>query len=394
MALAFIAVFSAGIVALAVAVVKSNMQARAHGYRRVPGAGPTGGHQEHGLRDRLRALTDINLVGNYVSANDPAGFLASYAYQSGTSLGGAFRRVSPSEASLSLSYSAAGVSGPYACSLSAISRAAPVNQGTPLSPVYLFRYRYTIDGSATEGRVTRRVNLAGIFSVQVQLDNFARYALFTNRQQNAAGSNVWFTNRTRYSGPVHTNGTCNFANNPSGAFTGKVTSVGTSAQYYNGGRPVLLNADRNGNVDVPTFGGGFERGVPNIPMPSTTTADRQREAALGLSTGASTARYGTWVHLGTAGGAMTGGIYIQGNASMTLSAGADTATYTITLGSTVTTVTANYSLNQTTVRVGSGTPTSYSVVPNGMIFVDGSLTGLSGTVQRDSQITVAATGDV
>jgi hypothetical protein len=79
---------------------------------------------------------------------------------------------------------------------------------------------------------------------------------------------------------------------------------------------------------------------------------------------------------------------------MTMSAGTDTATYTITQGSTVTTVTADYASNQTTVRVGSGAPTSYSGIPNGMIFVDGSLTGLAGTVQRDSQVTVAATGDV
>lgn len=354
------------------------------------------------LRNRLQrdlpaqfaALTSVAPIDTYVSSNDPAGFLTAYAYQAGTSFGGAFTRVSASEARLTPSYTASGAPGPYACTLSVISRAAPVNTGTAFAPVYLFRYRYNIDGSATDGGLTRQVNLQGIFSVQVQQDNFARYALLTNRQTNAAGSNVWFTNRTNFSGPVHTNGTFNFANNPSGSFTGKVTSVGTTARYYNGGAPVLLNANQNGTVDVPTFGQGFDRGAASIPMPATTTANRQREAALGLSTGASTAGYGPGVHLGASGGAMTGGIYVNGNATMAMSAGTNTATYTITQGSTTTTVTVNYSSNQTTVRTGAGPPTSYSGVPNGMVFADGSVTGLSGTVQGDSQVTVAATGDV
>jgi hypothetical protein len=155
-----------------------------------------------------------------------------------------------------------------------------------------------------------------------------------------------------------------------------------------------LNANANGTIDVPTFGGGFERGVANIPMPSTTTANAQREAALGLPSGASTSGYGAGVHLGTSGGAMTGGIYINGNATMSLSTGGNSATYTITQGSTTTTVSVNLSSNQTTIRVGAGAPTTYSGVPNGMVFADGSLSSLSGTVQQDSRVTVAATGDV
>ena len=142
------------------------------------------------LSGQLRTLPDLIVPGTYVSNNDPAGFLATYAYQGGTSFGGAFQQISASEARLALSYTASGTPGPYTCTLAVISRAAPVNQGTALSPVFLFRYRYTIDGSATDGGITRQVNLQGIFSVQVQLDNFARYALFTNQQRNAAGSLV------------------------------------------------------------------------------------------------------------------------------------------------------------------------------------------------------------
>ena len=182
--------------------------------------------------------------------------------------------------------------------------------------------------------------------------------------------------------------------NPGSAFTGEVTSVSGTARYYNGGSSVQVDGDQNGTVDVPTFGGGFERGVANIPMPSTTTADRQREAALGLSQGASTSGYGAGVHLGTSGTGMTGGIYVNGNATISMSAGSHTATYTIKQGTTTTTVTVNHSSSQTSIKVGTGAATNYDGVPNGMLFVDGQVTSLAGTVQQDSQFTVAASGDV
>jgi len=345
---------------------------------------------------RLRTLSNATDIATLVTNNDPAGLLSTYAYQSGTSYGSAFTHTSTTEATLTGSYSPTGTAGPYSCTTSVLSRQAPTNQGTAISPVYVFRYRYVIAGSAAEGSLSRQVNLQGAFSVQIQHDNFARYALFTNQQQNSAGDRVWFTNRTNFSGPVHTNGQFNFALNPGASFTGKVTSVSGTGRYYNGGMGsgLQLNADRNGDVDVPTFGGGFDRGVDSIAMPATTTADRQREAALGLSQGASTSSYGAGVHLGTASGAMTGGIYVNGNASISLSAGGNGPTYTIVQGSTTTTISVNTSSGKTSVKVGSGSATSYDGVPNGMLFVDGQVTSLAGTVEQNTQVTVAATGDV
>jgi hypothetical protein len=193
---------------------------------------------------------------------------------------------------------------------------------------------------------------------------------------------------------VHTNGQFNFALNPGASFTGKVTSVSGTARFYNNGSSVQLDADRNDTRDVPTFAEGFDRGVANIPMPSTTTANRQREAALGLAVGASTAGFGAGVHVGASGGAMTGGIYVNGNASVAMSATANGPTYTIVQGGTTTTIAVNTASNRTTVRVGSGSPTNYDGAPNGMLFVDGQVTSLSGTVERNTQVTVAATGDV
>jgi hypothetical protein len=349
---------------------------------------------ERDLLANLRALTSLAPIGTLVTNDDPAGLLSTYAYKSGVSFGGAFQHVSATEARLTEAFTPTGGPGAYACTLRVLSRSTPENQGTTVSPVYVFRYRYTIDGSASDGGLTRQVNLQGGFTVRAQQDNFARYALFTNRQENAAGSKVWFTNRTNFTGPVHTNGQFNFAMNPGADFTGHVTSVSETASYYNGGSSVSLNAENNGTTDVPTFHSGFERGTDTIPMPSTTTTDRQKEAALGLSQGASTAGYGTGIHLGSSGGSMTGGIYVNGNASISVGRSGNNATYNITQGSTTTTVTVNYASNQTSVKAGSGPATTYTGVPNGMLFVNGQVDSLAGTVQQDTQLTIAATGDV
>jgi hypothetical protein len=88
---------------------------------------------------------------------------------------------------------------------------------------------------------------------------------------------------------------------------------------------------------------------------------------------------------------MTGGIYIQGDATLAMSViGNDRAVYTITQGGTTTTVRADYSSNQTLIKSGGGPWTTYSGLPNGMIYAEGNLTSLSGTVQKDSKVTVAA----
>ncbi len=342
------------------------------------------------LPAQLAALPSIDAVTSYATGNDPAGFLAQYAYQPGSSFGGAFIRDSATRARLPLTYTASAASGPYACTLTVDSRDVPETRKAGDSIQHLFRYNYAIDGTATDEDVTRRVGLQGSFSVLVQYDNFARYALFTN-QQMSGRSRIWFTNQTTFSGPVHTNGEFNFFGNPGAAFTGRVTSVSTTARYYNNGVNLSLDADRNGNVDVPAFGGGFSRGVANIPMPATTTADRQREAALG---GTSTPEL-AGVYLGTAGGVMTGGIYVKGNATISLGvAGPGVARYTIAQNGTTWTVTVNYVSSQTTLQQGSGSAMTYGGLPNGMLYVDGVVNGLAGTVQRDTELTIAATSDI
>jgi Tfp pilus assembly protein PilX len=123
-----------------------------------------------------------------------------------------------------------------------------------------------------------------------------------------------------------------------------------------------------------------------------------------------------------------GGIYVEGSASVLLSIGNDTSgnptqSYTITQGSTTTTITTDVGANTTTVQSGSttltlaGVPTYCSTIappppigtctsglagssPATMLYVDGTINSLSGpgqgipAVQDGSQITITANGNI
>ncbi|MFI5341498.1 MAG: DUF4900 domain-containing protein [Candidatus Methylomirabilales bacterium] len=337
------------------------------------------------LPDKLAALVTLTtFVTTYVTGNDPAQFLLDYAYEVGNPalLGGVWTKDSTTQAHLPLS------SGKYQCTLTVTSRVAPVSSVGSTGETAVFRYLYTILGTGTEGSVTRTVSLQGTFSVLVQQDNFARYALFTNTQ-----GGVYFAQGATYYGPVHTNGQFNFMQNPGAHFYSTIESVSATATYGNSpGSPIQLAANHNGTIDVPTFDQGLTLGAANIAMPGTTTATAEQAIAL---TGYSGSTSSTGVYLGASGGAMKGGIYVNSDATISLSVpSSGVAQYTIVQGSTTTTVQVTAGSNQTTVKVGSGSPTTYTGVPNGMLFVNGSITSLAGTLEQNTQLTLAATADV
>jgi hypothetical protein len=117
-----------------------------------------------------------------------------------------------------------------------------------------------------------------------------------------------------------------------------------------------------------------------------------------------------------------GGFYVNGNAAVTLGAttGGDgtsnpTQTYTIKQGATTTTIVVDSTAGTTLVSSGStsmtlsGIPTqldpntgnpitesdpSGSTVSPTLVYVNGQITGMSGTIQNDVGITVAASSDV
>jgi Tfp pilus assembly protein PilX len=244
-------------------------------------------------------------------------------------------------------------------------------------------------------------------------------------------------------GPFFTNGSWNFGDSGSYIFTDPVGSAGAQAGYmYSDGTcdavagPVDSYA---GTTISPTFQAGLNLGQPPVPLP--TNSYSQERAVLDSkgtnnnpvtkaelngslrdvnktpypSGGASSGVFVPYTVDPITGAATLngGGIYVEGNANVTLStSGALAEVYTITQGGTTTTVTIDPVANTTVVSSG-GTVTSVTGVPvqrdpgtnavigpAAMLYVNGNVNSLSGpgegipAVNDGIAATVTAAGNV
>jgi hypothetical protein len=298
----------------------------------------------------------------------------------------------------------------------------PAENVTEINDVYYFKnYTCTVSSDAVinygNRAVQKRVTFAPVkFTMTARQANFAKYALFTFRHQTSSGTTVWFTGDTNFYGPVHTNERFSFANNPSAHFTNEVSQTNSTARFYNNGNSILVNASYNGVRDVPVFDAGFTRSQDPIPLPSSVTQTEMRSAALGTMSAPSSA--GVYVPYTTSSGVNTlsGGIYIYGNPSgtstsdnpgiaMAVNGSTNNSVYTITqrIGwtdhTTVVTVNYNHSPVDTTVT-RDGVSTTYVGKPDGsthegiVIYSNDEIKSLSGTVERNTDVTVAGEKDV
>jgi hypothetical protein len=304
----------------------------------------------------------------------------------------------------------------------------------------------------------RAVTLSGNFSVQLRLHNFAMYALFTNVQTTPGGSAIWFNNNTSFSGPVHTNGEFQFAFFPtftdkveSVATKAWFNNTGSPIELAN-----TENVQNGTRVDAPLVPpasnpqsappANFTLGAPTVPLP--TGPYNQQGVAIGLNPGntgqvttgqidaaipelknSGTVPNGIYVPVTDSNGncssdtgkPMLGGIFVQGDLdSLTLSVAGSTAVYTLGQGSTTTTVTVDRTNNQTTVSSNGWLPPSsaapcpggavgpstrtFTGVPKGwqgagnsngtIVYVQGNVNALSGTLQQNEQTTIAASGTI
>jgi len=330
---------------------------------------------------------------DYVGNGDGIGFLVAYTQEGGIPQ---FTRVSDS-AIYTLGTTALG-NGNYQYTITVTENGNPTSVGVD---TWEFPYNYKIAAIGTVESTPREVMLKGDFTVRVQRDNFARYALFTDHHRLESGGTVWFTNKTHFYGPVHTNDNFSFAFNPSGTFDGLVTSQGSKAQFYNDGSYRLEDWDYNNEdtgvlVDVPTFNAGFNRGVDEINLESSVQKQDLQEQAWGSVP--STPPSGIYVN--NDGASLTGGIYVQGNCTINMSVVGGNAVYNITQGSTTKIITVNYATTQTTVQTVSGPTNTYSGLPDGIedagtiVYVDGEVSSIGGTVQKDSKVTISSENDI
>lgn len=369
-----------------------------------------GSHAQSELRERIRTdfkakiatVTNAATIRNYVTNNDSLGFLRNYAYAAGDSqfvISGNQARLVISALDLTTA-----IQGSYAAN---IIIEADGNSSNPSGETFIFPYKYSIESqgqiTAVSPNIVKNIELLqGSFSLTVRRDTFAKYALFTSHHSTPSGTTVWFTEKTNFTGPVSTNDRLSFANNPSAHFTEEVTQHETKARFYNHGWTVLMAADHNSTIDVPIYDAGFQRGYGLINLPSAVTqTDLKRQALGGPSEPGSNG-----IYIPNDGTNVTGGIYIRGNqgqsadnATVSLSGDANGPIYTITQSAATKTVTVDYTLNQTRVQTGAATQV-YQGIPDGIdnegviIYANDDIKSLSGTVQKDSSVTVSGERDI
>lgn len=223
------------------------------------------------------------------------------------------------------------------------------NPVTITTDMWDFPYYYQVNATATVQGVSRKVRLDGDFTVRVQRDNFAKFALFTDHHSMPNLTTVWFTNRTNFAGPLHTNERYSFAFNPGSVFEGVVTQANPTARFYNNAFPILADASNNGVIDVPTFNTSYTRNASPIVLSSSV-----QQADLAAQASGNTTINTTGIYVPKTGTTLTGGIYVKGNPTITLSMdGSNNAKYTIAMsGYSTRTITVNRTNNTTGVKIG------------------------------------------
>ncbi|MBZ5662225.1 MAG: hypothetical protein LAO08_17635 [Acidobacteriia bacterium] len=250
-------------------------------------------------------------------------------------------------------------------------------------------------------------------------------------------------------GPFFTNDAWTFGSTGAYIFTDPVGSASANAGYYfsNGQCDQIAGAsDKKGNTTIkPTFQAGFNLGQNPLPLPANDFNQKEavvdglgdgsafslttlkNAAGTNYSAGATSGVYmpfttTTSSTCSTAPCVSGGGIYVEGNAGVTLAAATNSSTgapqqvFTIVQGSTTTTVTLDFGTSSisptTTFKTVTGGTTSTQTL-NGlpmnattsppseaaMLYVDGNITSLAGAsgqpaIQDGSAVTVTAANNV
>lgn len=197
--------------------------------------------------------------------------------------------------------------------------------------------RYRVTSTGTFGNMNR------VLVNYVQVDNYARYLWFTDREV-FGGSNVWFWTLDHLNGPTHTNGHFNIFGNP--VFEDEVCSVDDYIRFFNNGNNINSNQITNPPHDIPDFQMGVQFGAESTIMPSQ---------ALGLRAAAS----------------INGGLSLRGNTTITLN--------------------NDGTMNVTNARKGWNNR-NMAMPANGALFVNSGSLVISGTL--NGRLTVGASGNI
>lgn len=284
----------------------------------------------------------------------------------------------------------------------------------------------------TEGWIVRDDNSKSIRKIKtaVKIANFAEYAYFSDDERfpnntnipgssGYVGAKIWFTGNDTIGGKLHSNSQLHMVNVPT--FLGKVTSTEETIDFWG-------DAYAADGSDFPGFIDEYELGVDPIPLPLyRNISDLDDQNSLQRIAGGSWSKTdilakSDGVYIPSAAGAgsgVTGGIYIQGdatdikldvdgsagtvgpNSEITIDQGADTTIITSVMepivlpaGSTLNTLPAGGTTipaNTTLVKMPTGVNVyeSYGGINNGLLFIDGSINSLHGDNHR-GKMTIAS----
>ena len=232
---------------------------------------------------------------------------------------------------------------------------------------------YVIDatGTTTTGNVTRHV------IARIRQQSFALYSYFTDQEKSSIdNSTIYFFSRDAVHGPVHSNDQIHISwdrTDTTPIFYGTVSSANSSISWSGSGTP-------SGASDWTHISQGgqasFTLGVDAISLPANTNG--QQYAAWGATSGFPTTA-GSYLPLST--GTATSGIYVVGDCTVAFSVDASgNQVITVVANSKTYVYTMNLTAQTTTVKVGTAAATTYSGLPNGMLYTSGNITSISGTL--------------
>lgn len=321
------------------------------------------------------------------------------------------------------------------------------NDYTPPIPngfQYLFNYRIVSEGSTTM-RGLNVVEEAGTLVFNAALTpaspmkiSFAAWGMFIDQYEVCSGG---YLVPGTITGPVFTNGGWTFGTTGAYTFTDPVGSVSPTFGYQFSASgcgcrvsPSTSQNCRSQSIS-PNYQAGVMPGQNPVPLPENDFSQKRAvldgigdasagpvtnaemnsklKRANGTAYPAGGATSGVYMAYETVDGVPTmtgGGIYVEGNASVVLSAvGDNVQQFTITQGGTTSTISIDLANLTTTFTTGgntqvlAGVPSNYLVSPPSpatMLYVNGSITSLKGpaqgvaAIQDAAAVTVTALNDV
>jgi Tfp pilus assembly protein PilX len=314
--------------------------------------------------------------------------------------------------------------------------------GNPTAYQYTFMYTLTAVGRS-QGSEESTVQEQGNLILNVALtpggpttQSFAAWGMFIDQYAVCSGS---YLVPGTISGPVFTNGGWTFGTTGAYIFTDPVGQAAPKAgfQFSNKCVQSATTPVTQGTKTInPTFQSGFKVGQPNVPLPQNDFS-QQRAVLDGMGTDTSPVTKndlnnalrningtpypvsgttsGVWIPYTTdpITGVKTvtgGGIYVEGNATVTLStSGTSAQVIQISQGGVITSITVDPAVNTTTITQGgttqvlTGVFTDMSVTPARpatMVYVNGEITSLRGpaqgvpAIQDGSAMTITAASHI